>query len=146
MWANMTNGRLETVLVVEDQDAVRAIVVRILESNGYAVHATAYPAEALRLVEHEKRHIDLLLTDLVMPELSGDELATQIRRSRPEIRVLYMSGYHDDAATWEGTQLKKPFSESQLAHAIRAALDDPCHGAPELHAARHVAVGEQSTG
>jgi two-component system cell cycle sensor histidine kinase/response regulator CckA len=123
-------GGVETILVVEDQDAVRDIVALMLESNGYAVRVAAFPADALRVVEQEETHIDLLLTDLVMPGLSGRELATQIRQHRPEIRVLYMSGYPDHAATRNGRldpgvpYLEKPFSEKQLAQAIRATLDD----------------------
>jgi two-component system, cell cycle sensor histidine kinase and response regulator CckA len=127
-------GGIETILVVEDQDAVRNVVALMLESNGYAVHAAAYPADALRLVQHDETQIDLLLTDLVMPGLSGRDLAAQIREHRPELRVLYMSGYPEHASTRNGTlsngsaYLEKPFSESQLAQAIRAALDD----APQL--------------
>jgi DNA-binding NtrC family response regulator len=103
----------------------------MLERNGYSVHAAARPADALRLVEQAKTRIDLLLTDLVMPELSGRELATQIKEHRPEIHILYMSGYPDHVATRNGTPddgfpyLEKPFSEHQLAQAIRATLDDP---------------------
>jgi two-component system, cell cycle sensor histidine kinase and response regulator CckA len=121
----------ETILVVEDQDAVRNVVALMLESNGYTVHAAAYPADALRLIEQQEAHIDLVLTDLVMPGISGRELAILIQQHQPEVRVLYMSGYPDHATTRNGTRdhgspyLEKPFSESQLTEAIRAALDKP---------------------
>jgi two-component system cell cycle sensor histidine kinase/response regulator CckA len=127
MRTGVTDAHHESILVVEDDDAVRNVVTRMLERTGYVVHATAYPAEALRLVEQEAPHLDLVITDLVMPGLSGRELAMQIREYRPEIRVLYMSGYHHDASTRDGNEsghLEKPFSESQLALAIRATLDD----------------------
>jgi two-component system, cell cycle sensor histidine kinase and response regulator CckA len=125
---------VESILVVEDQDAVRNVVALMLESNGYAVHAAAHPADALRLVEQEDTTVDLLLTDLVMPDMSGRELASQIQQHRPGTRVLYMSGYSNHATTRNGTReggspyLEKPFSEVQLARAIRAVLD----GAPPV--------------
>jgi len=124
-------GGVESILIVEDQDAVRNVVALMLESNGYVVHAAAHPADALRLVEQEEPTIDLLLTDLVMPDVSGRELAAQIQQHRPGTRVLYMSGYSNHATTRNGTRedgsayLEKPFSEIQLARAVRAALDGP---------------------
>jgi DNA-binding NtrC family response regulator len=102
----------------------------MLERNGYTVHAAAFPADAVRLIEQEAAQIDLLLTDLVMPGIGGRELAARIHDHQPQIRTLYMSGYPDHAATRngkrdEGSQyLEKPFSESQLTRAVRAALGD----------------------
>jgi CheY-like chemotaxis protein len=81
-------GGVESILIVEDQDAVRNVVALMLESNGYVVHAAAHPADALRLVEQEGPTIDLLLTDLVMPDVSGREPAARIRQHRPGTRVL----------------------------------------------------------
>jgi two-component system, cell cycle sensor histidine kinase and response regulator CckA len=121
----------ETILVVEDQDAVRNVVTLMLESSGYIVHAAAYPADAVRLIEQAEAQIDLLLTDLVMPGIGGRELAALIREHQPDIRVLFMSGYPDHATTRNGTRekgspyLEKPFSESQLTQAVRAAFGEP---------------------
>jgi two-component system, cell cycle sensor histidine kinase and response regulator CckA len=121
----------ETILVVEDQDAVRNVVTLMLESSGYTVHAAAYPADAVRLVEQAEAQIDLLLTDLVMPGIGGRELAALIHEHQPDIRVLYMSGYPDHATTRNGKRdhgspyLEKPFSESQLTQAVRATLGEP---------------------
>ncbi|MFZ1878525.1 MAG: PAS domain S-box protein [Gaiellaceae bacterium] len=120
----------ETILVVEDQDAVRNVVALMLESSGYTVHAAAYPADAIRLVEQAEAQIDLLLTDLVMPGIGGRELAALIHEHQPDIRVLYMSGYPDHATTRNGKRdhgspyLEKPFSESQLTQAVRATLGE----------------------
>jgi two-component system, cell cycle sensor histidine kinase and response regulator CckA len=117
--------------VVEDQDAVRNVVTLMLESSGYTVHAAAYPADAVRLVEQAEAQIDLLLTDLVMPGIGGRELAALIHEHQPDIRVLYMSGYPDHATTRNGKRdhgspyLEKPFSESQLTQAVRATLGEP---------------------
>jgi two-component system cell cycle sensor histidine kinase/response regulator CckA len=91
------------------------------------VLAAGLPGEAERLLE-EAGHIDLLLTDVVMPEMSGYELVGRVRERRPEIRALFMSGYAhrvSGEAIAEGELLKKPFSPEQLARAVRAALDDP---------------------
>jgi PAS domain S-box-containing protein len=121
----------ETILVVEDQDAVRNVVTLMLESSGYTVHAAAYPADAVRLVEQAEAQIDLLLTDLVMPGIGGRELAELVHEHQPDIRVLYMSGYPDHATTRNGKRdhgspyLEKPFSESQLTRAVRATLGEP---------------------
>jgi two-component system, cell cycle sensor histidine kinase and response regulator CckA len=127
----------ETILVVEDQDAVRNVVALMLENNGYSVHTAAYPADALSLIEQKEIPVDLLLTDLVMPGIGGRELAALIQQHQPEIRILYMSGYSDQATTRNGTRehgsayLEKPFSESQLAQAIRTTLDHPREHTPE---------------
>ena len=125
-----TLGGDETILVVEDQDSVRSVVTLMLERNGYTVYTAACPADALGLVEQDETHFDLLLTDLVMPQLGGRELAAQINKLRPALRVLFMSGYADHAATrsdkidQSANYLEKPFSESQLTHHVRNALDD----------------------
>ena len=116
----------ETVLVVEDEDPVRELVRRVLENAGYVVLAASRPSQAERLLD-ENEHVDLLLSDVVMPEMSGYELAAQIRARRPDLRLLFMSGYAhrvSGADDVDGELLKKPFAPEQLAQAVRNALDD----------------------
>jgi PAS domain S-box-containing protein len=121
-------GGSETILVVEDEVAVRQAVVRILTSAGYEVLAAATPTEALELAEKHEGSIDLLLTDVVLPQLSGRELAGRLQALRPGIKVLYMSGYtentivHKDALD-EGVRfIAKPFKAAELRSAVRSAL------------------------
>ncbi len=121
-------GGSETVLVAEDEDAVRALVERILEQLGYVVLIATDGEGALRVSDQHIGTIDLLLTDVIMPGMSGPRLAEKIRARRPTIRTLYMSGYTDSEIRREGALvedarvLEKPFSSQQLALAIRAAL------------------------
>jgi PAS domain S-box-containing protein len=120
----------ERVLVVEDRDVVRDLACALLESSGFAVTAVAGGNEALAAVD-AGQPFDLLLTDVVMPEMSGPELAGQLRADRPELPVVYMSGYTDDVLgddelEQEGTSfLRKPFGSAELIGAVRGALDDP---------------------
>jgi PAS domain S-box-containing protein len=114
----------ETILLVEDEDAVRELVRRVLEDGGYAVLTASRPSEAEALLaEHE--HVDLLLTDVVMPEMSGYDLARRIEERRQGLGVLFMSGYAPQGSVDAdaGELLKKPFTPDQLARAVRAALD-----------------------
>jgi PAS domain S-box-containing protein len=116
----------ETILLVEDEDPVRELVSRVLEDAGYDVRAAARPSDAQRIVADTD--IDLLLTDVVMPEMSGYDLALRIRLSQPDTRTLFMSGYaHQALAEAEkipgGELLRKPFSSEQLTCAVRAVLD-----------------------
>src|SRR6267378_3665090 len=119
----------ETVLVVEDEPAVLSLSRRALEAQGYLVLAASDAAAALRVVERHGGMIHLLLTDVVMPGLSGRELADQLAGQRPGIRVLYMSGYPGDAVVQHGTLpagsafLQKPFSPDGLARKVRDVLD-----------------------
>jgi two-component system cell cycle sensor histidine kinase/response regulator CckA len=117
----------ETVLLVEDEEPVRELVARVLEDVGYEVLAAARPSEAQRIVA--ERQIDLLLTDIVMPEMSGYDLATRVRLAQPEARTLFMSGYAHKALGEaselpQGELLRKPFSPEQLTRAVRSVLDD----------------------
>jgi PAS domain S-box-containing protein len=118
----------ETVLVVEDRVEVREYAVAVLKEYGYRVTAAESAGEALLLSEREPRRIDLVLTDVVMPNMSGRELAEQLKGLRPGIKVLFMSGYTDDAVTRDGFLnkgaefIQKPFSAEELAAKIRAVL------------------------
>jgi two-component system, cell cycle sensor histidine kinase and response regulator CckA len=115
----------ETVLLVEDEEPVRELVRRVLEGSGYVVLAASRPSEAEQLLD-ENDEIDLMLSDVVMPEMSGYDLARRVRERRPDIRMLFMSGYAhrvSGSEAFEGELLKKPFAPEQLARAVRNALD-----------------------
>jgi PAS domain S-box-containing protein len=119
----------ETILVVEDEAAVLTLSRRALEAQGYVVLAAANPADAMRVVERHGGAIHLLLTDVVMPGLSGRELADRLSTRSPELRVLYMSGYPGDAVVQRGSLpsgsafVQKPFSPDGLARKVRDVLD-----------------------
>jgi PAS domain S-box-containing protein len=121
----------ETVLLVEDEDSVRELVQELLESVGYEVLTAARPAEALRLAADYAGPLHLLLTDVVMPQMDGPELAQRLRNLRPDVRVLYVSGYSPgivaDHGVLEhgGTFLQKPFSAEALETKVRETLDAP---------------------
>ena len=122
-------GGSETVLVVEDVAAVRAVAREMLERRGYTVLEAPDGATALRLAGKHRGEIHLLLTDVVMPGGSGRALADQLLGLRPTMKVLYMSGYTDDAVVRHGilqegiAYLQKPFTPENLARKVRAALD-----------------------
>jgi signal transduction histidine kinase/ActR/RegA family two-component response regulator len=122
-------GGHETILLVEDEPEVRALAREILERLGYAVLAAGHPGEVAALLSGRRAPIDLLLTDVVMPHMSGRELADIVLRGYPEMRVLYMSGYTDDAIVHHGVLdpgtafLPKPFSARTLAAKVREVLD-----------------------
>ena len=119
----------ETVLVAEDEEGVRALVGKTLESYGYKVLETREPGEALTIVEQYAEPIHLLLTDVVMPHMSGKELAKRLTTVHPEAKVLYMSGYMDNAVFRHGVLeagtffLQKPFVPSTLLRKVREVLD-----------------------
>jgi signal transduction histidine kinase len=123
-------GGTETVLLVEDEGAVRALAKHVLESHGYAVLDARDGEHALEVVAQHRGVIDLLMTDLVMPRIGGRELAQTLVRARPGLRVLFMSGYTDEAALRNGhlasgeAFLHKPFSPTTLARRVRALLDE----------------------
>ena len=124
-------ARSERVLLVEDQRSVRSFVRRVLERKGYEVLEAESGADAIRVCEEGTVPVDLLLTDVVMPGMSGRDLATYLMASRPGIRVLFMSGYaeHEIAhrgALAPGTHfIEKPFSPEALALKVREVLDTP---------------------
>ncbi len=115
----------ETILLVEDDEMVRALAQAILERYGYTVLATRNVTDALRLAQEDNRTLHLLLTDTIMPGMNGPALADRVLSLRPAIKILYMSGYADKAFTptdtWEpGTAfLQKPFTPQMLAHKVR---------------------------
>jgi two-component system cell cycle sensor histidine kinase/response regulator CckA len=119
----------ETVLVVEDEDVVRIIVERILRNAGYRVLAAGNGDEALMLAEQHGGRIDLLLTDVMMPRMSGPQLAERIAARWTGLETLYMSGYADNAILQSGMLnpgmrfLDKPFSAAELTRKVREALD-----------------------
>ncbi len=114
----------ETILLVEDEDALRSLTIRILEREGYAVLAASLPSEAIELAARHGESVDLLLTDVVMPEMSGAKLAERLRGARPDLRVIYTSGYVARLGDLpEGaTFVSKPFTGAQLLAAVSAAL------------------------
>jgi PAS domain S-box-containing protein len=119
----------ETVLVVEDEELVRAVIREILEDAGYTVLGARHGRQALELAAAYEGPIDLLVTDLVMPELGGRELAAELARARPSTGVIFMSGYPDDAVVAHGVLeadasfLQKPFTHDELARKVRDVLD-----------------------
>lgn len=133
--AEPVNGPLpqgtETVLVVEDEEVVRRMARRILEMNGYHVLDASRADEAIEICKHYMKPIHLLLTDVVMPQMGGRDLAERIIQLRPQTKVLYMSGYTDDAIVHHGVLdpdvafLQKPFVSATLTHKVREVLDSP---------------------
>ncbi len=116
-----------SVLVVEDEDAVRRLICRVLEERGYAVIEAADGAEAIRLCQCHPAPIDAVLTDLVLPDMSGGDVNRAARRLRPAVRVLFMSGYPEDLAARQELEphapfLAKPFTPKMLERAIAELL------------------------
>jgi CheY-like chemotaxis protein len=110
---------MTTVLVVDDQDVVRDVMRLALEGAGYTVLDAASPNEAIALAQTEIG-IDLLVTDVVMPEMDAFELAARITSEIPGLRILYTSGYTDAGA--EGPFIQKPFTPAQLVEKVAAVL------------------------
>jgi PAS domain S-box-containing protein len=122
-------GGHETILVVEDEAPLRAVVVRVLASAGYRVLVAATPSEAIRIAREHSDKIRLIFTDVVMPEMNGRELAARLGPLCPSAQILYTSGYTDDALMRSGVLgqefLAKPFEPTTLSARIRALLDRP---------------------
>ena len=127
-WAGPARGS-ETVLLVEDEPAVQAVVLKILARYGYKALVASTPEQALQVCASHSGTIDLLLSDVVLPQMSGKEVAGAVARRRPGIRVLYISGYTDDAIVQHGILepgtafLQKPFTPHALARKVREVLD-----------------------
>jgi PAS domain S-box-containing protein len=116
-----------TILLAEDEPAVRGLVRETLQQLGYKVLEASDGYEALKLVEGHKTHIHLLLTDVIMPLMNGRELAVRLKAMRPETKVLYMSGYTDDVLAFHGIEperdfIQKPFSSADLAEKLGRVL------------------------
>jgi two-component system cell cycle sensor histidine kinase/response regulator CckA len=122
-------GGSETILLVEDEDTVRNVAARVLSNQGYTVLASSNGHEALALLEQVQGRIDLVLTDVVMPDMGGLELATRLQNRWPELRVVYMSGYAEGDKLEPGMRdyprsfLQKPFSAESLTVKVREVLD-----------------------
>jgi two-component system cell cycle sensor histidine kinase/response regulator CckA len=124
-------GGGESVLLVEDDDAVRRVTSRMLQGLGFRVMAAAGPRQALDLARDHIGTIDVLLSDVIMPGLNGRELAEQVRKLRPGMKVVFVSGYTDDVALLQQLRaqalffLQKPFTARALGEMIRGAIDAP---------------------
>ncbi|WP_244635793.1 cell cycle histidine kinase CckA [Chthonobacter albigriseus] len=117
-----------TILLVEDEEAVRAFAARALQSRGYTVHEAGSGTEALEVMEHAGGHIDLVVSDVVMPEMDGPTLLRELRKTRPDLKIIFVSGYAEDAfkknlpENEQFTFLPKPFSLKQLATTVKDTL------------------------
>jgi PAS domain S-box-containing protein len=127
-------GGSETILLVEDNEMVRTLTCEILEARGYTVLEARHGADALDLAQRYHGPIDLLVTDVIMPEMGGRELARRLGAARPRMRVLYMSGYAADAIVHQGVLdervafLPKPVKADVLGRKVREVLDAPPEG------------------
>jgi two-component system, cell cycle sensor histidine kinase and response regulator CckA len=127
-------GGGETLLIVEDEDLVRALAVRALRSFGYTCHQARDAGEALRLLDEAGAHVDLVITDVVMPGMSGRDLGDRLALLRPGIPVVYISGFTDEDVIRRGMLkegrpfLQKPFTPHELARVVREALDAEAAG------------------
>ncbi|MDQ3023202.1 MAG: PAS domain S-box protein [bacterium] len=127
----VSRGGTETILLVEDDSQVRRVALVLLQEQGYTVLVANGGGEAVELARHHPGHIDLLLTDLIMPEMSGRQVAEAIVPLLPDVKVLYMSGYTDDAVVRHGlvtdsvSFLQKPFTSTSLPAKVRQVLDSP---------------------
>ncbi|MGE0397008.1 MAG: PAS domain S-box protein [Kofleriaceae bacterium] len=127
--ASAARPATETVLVLEDEDMVRSAVLRILKSRGYRVIEARTPDEARRACEIHPGAIDLLLSDVVLPDVSGPDIAKDLVTIRPKLKVVFMSGFTDHAIVRQGLLepgvhfIQKPFAPALLANKVRAALD-----------------------
>jgi two-component system cell cycle sensor histidine kinase/response regulator CckA len=135
------SGR-ETILVVEDADAIRNMVCAMLAQQGYQCLEAADGADALRMLNQNSEPIHLVLTDVIMPRMTGAELGRHLVHLRPELPIVFMSGYCDDPAVREFERvppifLAKPFTSTDLLQKVRQALDEPWSGLPvsAFHAA-----------
>jgi CheY-like chemotaxis protein len=128
--AALQSKATETILVVEDEDEIRDMVREYLERKGYTVVAANNGSDALQVAQRYKGSIHLLLTDIVMPQVGGHELAQQIKGMRPRIKILFTSGYAEHATLDDTTAghsaaaiLQKPYPLNTLASRIRQMLD-----------------------
>ncbi len=122
-------GGSETILLVEDEETVRTVTARVLVARGYVVHQAANGEEALALARTLDGHVDLVLTDIVMPDMDGVQMVKRLLKLWPGLKVVYMSGYaHGDklepgSQSMENQILQKPFSTESLTLKVREVLD-----------------------
>jgi two-component system cell cycle sensor histidine kinase/response regulator CckA len=122
------DGRGGTILLVEDSDVVRAVVVRMLETGGFTVLPASGGEDALSISRRKDVSIDLLLTDIVMPEMSGIDLADRIAEVRPGLPILFMTGYSEETAVGKGISggnrewIAKPFTMEEISTRVRVIL------------------------
>jgi len=132
----------ETILLVEDQKELRELVSQMLEMNGYTVVAAGEGLEALEICKQHTGSIHLMLSDVVMPQMGGRELAQRLASLRPSMKVLYMSGYTSNAIVHHGILdpgtafLQKPFTPDGLARKVREVLDEGTDSVPASPAVR----------
>jgi two-component system cell cycle sensor histidine kinase/response regulator CckA len=128
--ADRIPGGSETILVVEDDEVVRQLVTRILQSGGYRMLEASDGSNALQICQQCEGQIELVLTDLVMPQMSGPALTEKLKELYPGIRIVYTSGYADDAIVRHGHLdpgmpfIQKPFSPNNLLQKVREVLDN----------------------
>jgi CheY-like chemotaxis protein len=127
--ANATPDHSGTILLLEDEPALMRLGEAMLEKLGYQVLAVASPNEAIRLAEEHNGNINLLITDVIMPEMNGRQLAARVQAFRPRLKVLFMSGYTSNVIAHRGVLeegvhfIQKPFSLKELAAKIRQAME-----------------------
>jgi PAS domain S-box-containing protein len=132
-----SRGGSETIVLVEDEDGLRSLIREVLEDAGYRVVEAPDPERGLAAVRAEPRGIDLLMTDVILPQMRGNELADRVREISPGARVLFMSGYTDEAIGQHAVLapgahfLQKPFSLTALLAKVRAVLEGPLEPTPE---------------
>ena len=127
--AKKPNGVRETILVVEDHDSIRRMMVRSLENQGYKVLSASNGKEAVQVFDNYSEPIDLLLTDVVMPEMDGVQLAEALRVLAPQMKILFISGYVDDwnryfnPSSGDKYLFEKPFTIPEFLIEVRKCLD-----------------------
>ena len=129
---------METILLVEDEEPVRAVVRKTLSANGYTVLEARHGRDALLASDRHRGPIHLLLSDVVMPEMGGRELAERLTAQRQDLRVLFMSGYTSDEVVRKGIEgagfMQKPFTSADLLRAVRERLDERAEAAEAVSA------------
>jgi CheY-like chemotaxis protein len=128
------SGGKETILLVEDDEGVRGLALRCLKKQGYQVLTATDGKDALQVVKSHPGPLDLVLTDVVMPKLGGPEMVRQLKADSPDLKVLYMSGYTDDAVVRHGlieaevAFIQKPYTPQELSQKVRQILDAKGNG------------------
>jgi CheY-like chemotaxis protein len=139
-------GGTETVLLVEDEEAVRSMVSKVLQNKGYRVLEASHGNEALEVCDKFEGPIHLMVTDVIMPQMSGRELAERLAIMRPEMRVLYMSGYPDNTIVQHGVLepgtafLQKPFTINALELKVREILNSGPPGGEQTQAFEQISL------